>query len=269
MFAGDGNPGEGEGIVCSPMHPALYSFHEYTPSCIVCRRCRHLHFGGISKTKVSDVQVLYFSLPLSAESASWVQARVETTRAPRGSAPTASRNTNRQTNTSHPKTARQPTLPPLFRLIRVRVLDDCPKNNLACAGTPLTVSKNDEHNFPTLAKLRCTAVHVVPTTFVTLMVHSRTNVLRTPWAASKQSHFTGRREISPGCCCYVAGQGSCALAAAVANLCCPRLFWIPFGQVLDDESDWIVWFLDKQPLDDLNEQAATVANKRDAVSPRD
>ncbi len=41
----------------------------------------------------------------------------------------------------------------------------------------------------------------------------------------------------------------------MANLCCPRLIWIPFGQVLDDESDWIVRFLDEQALDDLNEQA--------------
>jgi len=41
----------------------------------------------------------------------------------------------------------------------------------------------------------------------------------------------------------------------MANLCCPSFIWIPFGQVLDDESDWIVRFLDEQALDDLDEKA--------------
>ena len=55
----------------------------------------------------------------------------------------------------------------------------------------------------------------------------------------------------------------------MANLCCPRLVWVSFGQILHDESDWTVRFLDKQALHDLNEQAGAttkaVARVRDEI----
>lgn len=83
----------------------------------------------------------------------------------------------------------------------------------------------------------------------------------------KLSQVTYR--ISPGCRCNVAGQGSRALTGGMAKLCCPRFIWIPFGQILDDESDWIIRFFDKQPLDDLDEKAAMKQRRSQKYTPSD